>query len=48
MRRHALLMVSVLTMFLSGSGARAAEPKWIKLTTPNFELYTTANEKRGR
>lgn len=26
----------------------AAETRWVKLTTPHFELYTTAGEKNGR
>ena len=29
-------------------GPLAAADSWIKLATPNFELYTSAGEKKGR
>src|SRR4051812_7824173 len=35
----AALLASANSAFASG---------WLKLTTPNFELFTTANEKKGR
>jgi tetratricopeptide (TPR) repeat protein len=40
------LFAVVLFPFLRGPLA-AADP-WVKLTTPNFELYTSAGEKKGR
>lgn len=39
------LLISIL--LLAGSVA-AKDPEWIRLKTPNFELYTTAGEKKGR
>ncbi len=40
--------VFVLTCVLAAPASRAAEPQWLKLSSPNFELYTTAGEKRAR
>jgi Flp pilus assembly protein TadD len=41
------IKVLIATLFFwPGSTALAAG--WIKLTSPNFELFTTANEKKGR
>jgi tetratricopeptide (TPR) repeat protein len=37
----------VLVVLISFS-ASAAETKWIKLKSPNFEMYTTASERSGR
>lgn len=39
------LFISIL--LLAGSLV-AKDPEWIRLKTPNFELYTTAGEKKGR
>ena len=36
----ALIFLTVLPL--------AAADQWVKLTTPHFELYTTAGEKKGR
>ena len=41
MRRAVLLLLS-LTL-----SATAAD-EWLRLTTPHFELFTTAGERRGR
>ncbi|MEO8125959.1 MAG: tetratricopeptide repeat protein [Bryobacteraceae bacterium] len=30
------------------AGSRAIAAEWLKLTTPNFELFTTSGEKKGR
>jgi tetratricopeptide (TPR) repeat protein len=40
------LFAAILATFLDGP--LAAADQWIKLATPNFELYTTAGEKKGR
>ena len=40
--RNAVALVFLTTLPL------AAADQWIKLTTPHFELYTTAGEKKGR
>ena len=37
-----------LLLFLTVSHAWAAGDSWLRLTTPNFEMYTTAGEKRAR
>ncbi len=39
------LFVAV-TLLFTGSSAFASE--WLKLTSPNFELFTTTSEKKGR
>ena len=44
-----LRIISILAaaaVLWPGSGAFAAE--WLKLTSPNFEMFTTANERKGR
>jgi len=46
MSSRSFLFAIILAAFLIRP-ARAAE-QWVKLTTPNFELYTTAGEKKGR
>jgi Flp pilus assembly protein TadD len=38
----------LIAIFLLWPGSTALAAGWIKLTSPNFELFTTANEKRGR
>src|SRR5579871_5419769 len=38
---------AVIVLTFLETGADAAEA-WLKLGTPNFELYTTAGEKKGR
>jgi tetratricopeptide (TPR) repeat protein len=54
MRRGIVFVILILRLFLSPGTLpmRAAEPlpanPWIRLTTPDFELYTTAGEKAGR
>ena len=40
--------IFVLACVLASPASRAAEPQWLKLSSPNFELYTTAGEKRAR
>ncbi len=40
--------VASLLLFAPAVLPAADEPSWIKLTTKNFELYTTAGEKTGR
>ncbi len=40
------LSAIILLTFLHSPGTAADQ--WIKLSTPNFELYTTAGEKKGR
>ena len=40
--RFAAILVTLSSVTLSAS------EQWVKLTTPNFELYTTAGEKKGR
>jgi hypothetical protein len=40
--RNAFALIFLTTLPL------AAADQWIKLTTPHFELYTTAGEKKGR
>jgi hypothetical protein len=40
------LFAAILVAFLDRS--LAAADQWVKLATPNFELYTTAGEKKGR
>ena len=37
-----------LFLLLSVQTAPAARPQWIKLTSTNFEMYTSAGEKKGR
>ena len=46
MSSRSCLFAIILAVFLIGP-TRAAD-HWVKLTTPNFELYTTAGEKKGR
>src|SRR5260221_14419335 len=38
---------AILFFLLAGHVGAAAE-QWIKLTTPHFQLYTSAGEKKGR
>jgi hypothetical protein len=40
------LFAAILVAFLDRS--LTAADQWVKLATPNFELYTTAGEKKGR
>jgi hypothetical protein len=40
------LFAVILFPFLGGP--LAAADQWVKITTPNFELYTSAGEKKGR
>ena len=37
----------LLAILLLAPGARAAGP-WLRITSPHFELFTTAGERRGR
>jgi tetratricopeptide (TPR) repeat protein len=39
---------TALVLALSGVAVRADEPRWLRFTTPNFELLTTAGERSGR
>ena len=39
------LLISLLSY---GNMAAAEKTKWLKFTTPNFELYTDAGERKGR
>jgi tetratricopeptide (TPR) repeat protein len=43
MLSRSCLFATILVVF-----PLAAADQWVKLTTPNFELYTTAGEKKGR
>ncbi len=43
--RHFLILLVLLTFPLP---APAARPQWIKLTSTDFEMYTSAGEKKGR
>ena len=43
-RFHALI---ALTLVVTGL-AQAADPKWVKLRSANFELFTSAGERAGR
>jgi tetratricopeptide (TPR) repeat protein len=45
--RLRLNICAVIALTFLETGADAAEA-WLKLSTPNFELYTTAGEKKGR
>jgi tetratricopeptide (TPR) repeat protein len=45
--RQAMRRALLLLLTLSAVSARAAD-RWTRLTTPHFELYTTAGEKKGR
>ncbi|HLY17004.1 MAG TPA: tetratricopeptide repeat protein [Bryobacteraceae bacterium] len=47
MRRCALRPAAALLWFLSSAAASDA-PRWLKISSPNFELYTTAGERGGR
>lgn len=40
------ILIAVALLFFSGRNASAAS--WLKLTSPNFELFTTTSEKKGR
>ena len=46
-RIRRILYGSLLIVVFAPVSLPAAE-QWVRLTTPNFELYTTAGEKRGR
>ena len=46
MAQHRLRAVIVLTLVVAGLAQ--AEPKWVKLRSANFELYTSAGERAGR
>ena len=46
MRQHRFRAVVVLTLVVAGLAQ--AEPKWVKLRSANFELYTSAGERAGR
>ena len=39
---------TICAALFAGSLAAAVAPQWTRVTTPNFELYTTAGEKAGR
>jgi tetratricopeptide (TPR) repeat protein len=41
-------MSRILATFLLITGTLSAGEEWIKVTTPHFELYTTAGEKKAR
>ena len=45
-RWRAAVLTVFLALFLPASLFSAEQ--WVKLTTPNFELFTTAGEKKGR
>ena len=42
-----ILRILIATALL-WPGSRAFAAEWLKLTSPNFELFTTTNEKKGR
>ncbi len=44
----AVFVLACLSAVPASPAAKAAEPQWLKLSSPNFELYTTAGEKRAR
>jgi tetratricopeptide (TPR) repeat protein len=41
------LVIPLLFVVISGMPARAAE-QWLRITSPHFEMLTTAGEKKGR
>jgi tetratricopeptide (TPR) repeat protein len=41
------IFVAALLAIISSPALRAAE-QWLRLTTPHFEMFTTAGEKKGR
>jgi tetratricopeptide (TPR) repeat protein len=41
------LVISLLFAVISGESAVAAE-QWLRLSTPHFEMFTSAGEKKGR
>jgi Flp pilus assembly protein TadD len=41
-------MCRVVALLLASFSSLLAADEWVRLTTPHFELYTTAGEKRGR
>ncbi|MGA2182530.1 MAG: tetratricopeptide repeat protein [Bryobacteraceae bacterium] len=41
------LVILFLVASISGGSTRGAE-QWLRLTTPHFEMFTTASEKKGR
>jgi tetratricopeptide (TPR) repeat protein len=43
-----LIVRTVAVAAMLATLSSSAEPEWIKVTSENFELYTTAGEKRGR
>jgi tetratricopeptide (TPR) repeat protein len=45
MRLSALVLLAALPAF---GADRSGSDQWVRLTTPHFELYTTAGEKSGR
>jgi hypothetical protein len=44
----ALLSIALLTATLSILPARAGEPQWVEVRSPNFSVITDAGERRGR
>jgi tetratricopeptide (TPR) repeat protein len=42
------LRTTVLFLALIVAGHAAPQNQWLRVTTPHFEMYTTANEKAGR
>ncbi len=46
MRFRKLLFAAVTTIAAAFPASNADE--WVRLTTPHFEIYTTAGEKKGR
>ena len=45
MRIQGLFLVSVLAF---ASGPTLAAPKWVRIESPHFELFTDAGERSGR
>ena len=47
MTQHRFHAVIALTLVMAGL-VHAADPKWVKLSSANFELFTSAGERAGR
>src|SRR5215475_9279822 len=43
-----LHLLLVLTLVLVARDARAGEPQWVEVHSPNFSVVTDAGDKRGR
>ena len=41
-------MRKIAVLFLASAVVTPAATEWVRISTPDFEMYTTAGEKRGR